>query len=393
MRHFQSKPPKSKYIVVEDPWPGHDNSRALRPSQAFFNYVGAWLHIALGCAEPYPVKAIYHRSKRDEIVVKLDKRVDITPLLGAHHWRKFTTYQSATSNDTISYIFEFNYKRHGDPAEKVEPVPPPPNRKLPIREPDMYPAPSRTSLIGRASIDLALKLPEERLRAETPPPPEPVVEPPSRLEIKRDSDESRDIKRPFDGILSLPAHPSVKMDPYDAERMHAHVLQSQNARSSSRLPESVVKVESHENESQSQPPAALLQALEKLQQARMKTSRRKEGADAQSEAIEEALRRLHESREPQEGQASDPGLPRMSTTLSEQADELRTAIEELKRATIPSGQPASSNPMSFGSYTEILHFLVGILITGDDPSDTRREGRTIGAQYSPRWVSVQQLLS
>ena len=60
--------------------------------------------------------------QRDEVVVRLREDIDIEPILGVHYWRKFLKPNALRREhiDRVSHIFEFNYRRKGDPAERKE---------------------------------------------------------------------------------------------------------------------------------------------------------------------------------------------------------------------------------------------------------------------------------
>jgi hypothetical protein len=42
--------------------------------------------------------------------------VDISPYLGAHHWAHFLKHGAPA--DFVSYVFEYNYRINGDPANR-----------------------------------------------------------------------------------------------------------------------------------------------------------------------------------------------------------------------------------------------------------------------------------
>ncbi|THH05874.1 hypothetical protein EW145_g4479 [Phellinidium pouzarii] len=75
------------YVVVINPWA---NSPRNPRTQVEMNYIGAWLRIAFKKPdEKGIVRAIFSRSKRDEVIVQLNPCVDVEIGLGAHLWSSF----------------------------------------------------------------------------------------------------------------------------------------------------------------------------------------------------------------------------------------------------------------------------------------------------------------
>ena len=56
--------------------------------------------------------------QRNEIIVRLKKEVDIEDTIGAHRWKRFCTVLPPQFQSLESYVFEFDRKRHGDPADR-----------------------------------------------------------------------------------------------------------------------------------------------------------------------------------------------------------------------------------------------------------------------------------
>lgn len=58
--------------------------------------------------------------QRSELIVKFAQNVDITPLLGSHHWPRF--HRRPGAKQVISYIFEYKYITNGDPETRALPL-------------------------------------------------------------------------------------------------------------------------------------------------------------------------------------------------------------------------------------------------------------------------------
>ncbi|KAI9001278.1 hypothetical protein BD414DRAFT_474174 [Trametes punicea] len=175
--------PGCKYIVIEDPWPGNASGKAR--TQVYYNHLCTWVRFMLGkAAEP---EVVYSVNTRDEVIVQLPKQVDITPILGAHPWRRILSHGDARDKDRVSYVFEYDYRNRGEPGNHnwVENFPtvsgdPPPHLRFPVIFP--YPHVSWASPKGKNCADLALPLP--RTRQPTPVPDTSLFEPyqhPSQL--------------------------------------------------------------------------------------------------------------------------------------------------------------------------------------------------------------------
>jgi hypothetical protein len=55
-------------------------------------------------------------TQEDAVVVQLSARVEVAPLLGAHHWRTFWLHPRAVTSPGVSHIFQYNWKSNGDPG-------------------------------------------------------------------------------------------------------------------------------------------------------------------------------------------------------------------------------------------------------------------------------------
>lgn len=130
--------------------------------------------------------------QRDEVIVQLSEDFDITPILGAHVWQEVLTFGDPKYLKRTSFVFEYNYRIRGHPGSRTSdphtcndsdsfdriaidgweeewPTGGDPNdpRKFPVKFP--YPRPHWATTRGKNCADLALSLPQSRVR--TPPPP------------------------------------------------------------------------------------------------------------------------------------------------------------------------------------------------------------------------------
>ncbi|RDB20643.1 hypothetical protein Hypma_012286 [Hypsizygus marmoreus] len=64
------------------------------------------------------IKAIPFHDKHNNIIVELPGEVDAKPILGAHYHSRFLLPPYKSFMAGVSYIYEYNYKRHGDPSKK-----------------------------------------------------------------------------------------------------------------------------------------------------------------------------------------------------------------------------------------------------------------------------------
>lgn len=103
------KPPTEKFVVVVDPWRYRN----------FFEDIGAWFEIML--TDDYPgtrVDMIYGQvGKHHNVIVQLPGHVDIRPLLGAHRHAAILKPPYNMNTDGVSYIFEYNFEREGNPRD------------------------------------------------------------------------------------------------------------------------------------------------------------------------------------------------------------------------------------------------------------------------------------
>lgn len=139
--------------------------------------------------------------QRDEVIVQLPNDFDITPILGAHVWRDVLAWGDPKYRNRVSFIFEYNYRSWGHPGSRAsdpracddhilldradglridgwqeewqtggDPNDP---RKFPVKFP--YPRPHWATPRGKNCADLAVALPNSRVRTPTPPPVSSVV--------------------------------------------------------------------------------------------------------------------------------------------------------------------------------------------------------------------------
>ncbi|KAI0370192.1 hypothetical protein BV20DRAFT_1035959 [Pilatotrama ljubarskyi] len=163
--------PGCKYIVIEDPWPGNPTGNLKARNQVYFNHLCTWVYFMLGKA--HEAEAVFSVNTRSEVILRLPETVDLTPILGAHPWRKFLSRGDAKDKDRVSYVFEYNYRLKGEPASHswVETYPsvsgdPPPHLRFPVVFP--YPHVSWASPKGKNCADLALPLPATRQPTPVP---------------------------------------------------------------------------------------------------------------------------------------------------------------------------------------------------------------------------------
>ncbi|CAL1701657.1 unnamed protein product [Somion occarium] len=169
----------TKYLAIENPWPGDSNSKARRNSVAFFNLLGAWVSHMIKRASA--VEMVLHRNTRHEVIVKLAKKVDIEEIIGAHYWRKFCILDKRST--AVSYVFEYDLARFGKPEmhqwteNYVSPYTGDIQNIMLVNE---YPTSSYVSLVGRDVADLVRKPPQRKAHTPTPP-PSPSPPPPVNL--------------------------------------------------------------------------------------------------------------------------------------------------------------------------------------------------------------------
>ncbi|KAI0824624.1 hypothetical protein BC628DRAFT_1419742 [Trametes gibbosa] len=296
--------PGCKYVVIEDPWPGNATGKAR--TQVFYNHLCTWVYFMLG--KEHQPEAVYSVNTRGEVIVQLPQDVDLTPILGAHAWRKCLSRGNAQDKDRVSYVFEYNYRNRGEPGNRTDPpltVPqwhhadagngadnwletyptvsgdPPPHLKFPVIYP--YPRASYASPKGKNCADLALPLPPTR--QPTPIPDTSLFEPyehPSQISsrtVEGAHARPREDPRP---APTPPNAPSVtgklgKMDPYDEETHNLRSLKQEvqggqppvKHESSNNRPKSDPDVRAVKPEPELYGPSKTFRnAVERLQQAR-----------------------------------------------------------------------------------------------------------------------------
>ncbi|EIW61884.1 uncharacterized protein TRAVEDRAFT_44702 [Trametes versicolor FP-101664 SS1] len=210
--------PGCKYIVIDDPWPGDATGKAR--NQVFFNRLCTWVYFMLGKA--HQADAVYSVNTRDEIIVQLPQDTDLTPILGAHPWRRYLSRGNPRDKDRVSYVFEYDYRNKGDPSNHnwLETFPsvrgdPPAHLQFPVVYP--YPRVSWATPKGKNCVDLALPLPPTR--QPTPIPDTSGFEPyqhPSALSSR--TVDSAQARLEEDARAEQAATRKLgKVDPYDAE--------------------------------------------------------------------------------------------------------------------------------------------------------------------------------
>ncbi|PSR73454.1 hypothetical protein PHLCEN_2v10746 [Hermanssonia centrifuga] len=289
--------PECQYVVIGDPWPGGRDSS--NRDARYFDKVAFWLFYMLG--EQASPDTIYYVKTRNDLIVKFEEGVDLSGIFGMHFWPNFLTIPRPPAK--FSFIFEYNYRRHGRPefhrwAEHFPPSRPPSDwGEPPIKRP--YPAPAWVSHSGLSCTEFALPIRDQEAKPRSPspkPPPSPKPENVHRRETLADlmSDESRAVQQRPGPAVGLPsqvkqepatAQPSQlymdKLDPYDEEDQALLALKAEPTDAPLR-PEVPIKQESNatmeaEPEADSEEISAELQAaIDLYNQSRSQSVRFKE---------------------------------------------------------------------------------------------------------------------
>ncbi|ETW84281.1 hypothetical protein HETIRDRAFT_381745 [Heterobasidion irregulare TC 32-1] len=162
------------------------------------------------------VSAVYTMSTKDYIIVQLPMDLDVLPIVGCHKWTEFLTKWD-NSDSPESLIFQYNYRKKGDPADNNWVI----RTSRDVSPPDgifvkPYPSPSWAAVPPQLSnYNMVLPLPPHLKRPSTPPAevaPKLENEPQVKPEVKA---EVVDVK-PF----------GPKLDPYEAEDLALQSLQA-----------------------------------------------------------------------------------------------------------------------------------------------------------------------
>ncbi|KAH9850097.1 hypothetical protein C2E23DRAFT_339062 [Lenzites betulinus] len=358
--------PGCKYIVIEDPWPGNATGKAR--TQVFYNHLCTWVYFMLGKA--HQVDAVYSVNTRGEVIVQLPQEVDLTPILGAHAWRKCLARGNPQDKDRVSYVFEYNYRNRGEPGNHnwLEFYPtvsgdPPPHLKFPVIYP--YPRASYASPRGKNCADLALPLPPTR--QPTPIPDTSRFEPyehPSQISSRTVEGAHARPQEPVQDALNAPAVTGKlgKIDPYDEE---AHALRSLKQEAQDGLGRVKLDPEGRAVKPEPElygPSKTFRNAVERLQQART-------GGDTGSTT-------------PQQG-APDPRvkpeLVKEEPELYGPSKQFRTAVERLQQSRSATGQEEHAGSVAPAA----------LVVKAEQPSAPSREfvdafQRMRGGQTEPR---------
>ncbi|KAI0650103.1 hypothetical protein C8Q79DRAFT_923494 [Trametes meyenii] len=211
--------PGCKYIVISEPWPG--NKRGKDRGQVYYNHFCAWIYFMLG--KSAHVDVLYTMNTRDEIIVRLPQDVDLTPILGAHPWRRFLSRGDQRDKDRVSYVFEYNYRGRGEPGNHnwLEVFPtergdPPASLKFPVIFP--YPHVSWATPKGKNCSDLALPLPPTR---QTTPIADTSLFAPYQhpTQLTAGTVDSANVTPTVEGVRQeqTPSGKLGKIDPYDED--------------------------------------------------------------------------------------------------------------------------------------------------------------------------------
>ncbi|EPT02833.1 hypothetical protein FOMPIDRAFT_1047569 [Fomitopsis schrenkii] len=356
--------PEGKYIVIEAPFPGHKTGKAR--DKAYWDWLGGWVYYMTGKKED-PI-AIYYVHTRDEVIVQLSEDFDITPILGAHVWQEVLTFGDPKYLKRTSFVFEYNYRIRGHPGshgwEEEWPTGGDPNdpRKFPVKFP--YPRPHWATTRGKNCADLALSLPQSRVRTPPPPalppPPEPEAslfepyEEPAHLGQARHANideelrqaqerEAEAAKMPISDLLLVD-----KRDPYEEEDaalqfvkqepVELHIKEEVDIKQETFEPR--IKKEHDHLGSEPQPSKEFMAAFNRLEHARYgqePVAMREPTPQTQpSQEFMAAFMRLEQVREAH-GQSTE--APATSDRFS--AEEVATTSERGRSATSPPGRARS----------------------------------------------------
>ncbi|KAH9843992.1 uncharacterized protein C8Q71DRAFT_730852 [Rhodofomes roseus] len=337
--------PECKYVVVEDPFPGHRTGKAR--DQAYWDWLSGWVYYMTGKkADP---TSIYFVHTKDEVIVQLPEEYDVTPILGVHVWREVLKWGQERDKDRVSYVFEYNYRNHGRPEshgwEEAWPTGGGPNdpNKFPVKFP--YPHPHWATVRGRNCASLALPLPRTRERTPTPPPPEPILfepyEAPAHLADARNAQldeelhepEEQDVK-PTIGV-PLPGQFFVdKRDPYEEEDAALRLVKQEPSNDpilvKAEPSEVIVKQEHPEPRAEPQPSEAFLAAFNRLERTRagQESSAKREpsptGEPQPSQEFLAAFQRLERTRAAQGQVEPGPSRTPIQTQLTPPTDRARS---------------------------------------------------------------------
>ncbi|KAH9938465.1 uncharacterized protein B0H18DRAFT_1112620 [Fomitopsis serialis] len=270
--------PECKYVVIEDPFPGHRTGKAR--DTMYWEWLSSWVYYMTG-KKTNPT-AIHYMHTRDEVVVQLPEEADIYPILGVHVWREVLSWGGAKDRDRVSYVFEFNYRKQGHPEEPWTTGGEQDPTRFPVKYP--YPRPHWAIVHGRNCADLALPLPKTRARTPTPPPPEPSAfepyEAPPHLAHVRNAQLDEDIHPPEEqrhreeqhvepttGVSLLGQLSVDKRDPYEEEDAALQLVKQEPSDvpiSVKPEPSEVVLKQEHNDTQEPQPSEAFLAAFTRL---------------------------------------------------------------------------------------------------------------------------------
>ncbi|KAJ3533976.1 hypothetical protein NM688_g7204 [Phlebia brevispora] len=182
--------PECQYVVIDTPWPDNRSGKDREP--VFFNLLSLWLSLMLS-PRVWPEEVYYvstvglhaaiHAFSWD-VIAKFPQGVDLGPIFGEHRWPDILEGDVPNKR---SFIFPYNYRRLGHPAEHNWTThapagdPPPHFGRPPFRQP--YPPGLYADHREKSCSSLALPMPE----------PAPVPK----------ADEKGDVERKEDTPLSL----------------------------------------------------------------------------------------------------------------------------------------------------------------------------------------------
>ncbi|EPQ55238.1 hypothetical protein GLOTRDRAFT_129524 [Gloeophyllum trabeum ATCC 11539] len=129
------EPEDEQYIVVTDPFRMPRSNRTQRHVEE----TAAWLQRVFDTKNG--IISIFIMGTKTEIIVSMEKDIDVMPALGQHRWGAFAPRLTPADADRVSCIFQYNYRLRGDPASHQW-KPMYPERQLDLHLVSPYPPPT-----------------------------------------------------------------------------------------------------------------------------------------------------------------------------------------------------------------------------------------------------------
>ncbi|KAJ7246548.1 hypothetical protein B0H12DRAFT_757434 [Mycena haematopus] len=124
-----SAPPKTHYLLINNPWPFDTSVSDARNPQTFINAVVGWLccmvHDLCDIAIDASKVRLFSQSTHRDLVAEIDLNdpkplelnFNLNLLLGAHHSSAFLTPEYAGQDNRTSLLYEYNYVRFNSPEK------------------------------------------------------------------------------------------------------------------------------------------------------------------------------------------------------------------------------------------------------------------------------------